>query len=54
MSSLITRGFYKYDRIITRGYGQGWLGRMKTEILKFVSKFTQIITKESNFTEGCD
>jgi len=49
MSSLITRGYYKYDRIITRGYGQGWLGKIRTEILRFVSRFNRIVSVESEF-----
>lgn len=49
MSSLITKGYYKYNRIITQGYGTGWLGIIRAEILEFVSKFTRVIIKESKF-----
>ena len=49
MSSLITRGFYKYDRIITRGYGEGWLGILRAEILRFTSKFHRVISATSRF-----
>jgi len=49
MSSLITRGYYKYDRIITRGYGTGWLGRLRAEILRFVSKFHRVVEVKSAF-----
>lgn len=51
MSSLITRGFYKYDRIITRGYGTGWLGILRAELLRFVSKFHRVIDLVSKFRE---
>jgi hypothetical protein len=53
MSSLITRGYYKYDRIITRGYGTGWLGIIRVEVLRFLSKFTKSIEKISEFNKGC-
>jgi hypothetical protein len=53
MSSLITRGYYKYNRIITRGYGVGWLGIVRAEILRFVSKFVKIVSGQSKFTKGC-
>jgi hypothetical protein len=49
MSSLITRGYYKYDRIITRGYGTGWLGLLRAEILRFVSKFYRVVEFDSAF-----
>lgn len=54
MSSLITRGYYKYNRIITRGYGTGWLGIIRAEILKMVSKFTRLVSKDSRFTREMD
>lgn len=49
MSSLITRGYSRFDRIITRGYGTGWLGIIRVEILRFVSKFNRVIARESTF-----
>jgi hypothetical protein len=47
--SIITRGYNTYDRIITRGYGTGWLGIIRKEILRFVSRFNRIISVESTF-----
>ena len=49
MSSLITRGYWHYDRIITRGYGTGWLGIIRKEILRFVSRFNRVIAVDSTF-----
>jgi len=54
MNSLITRGYDRFDRIITRGYGSGWLGIFRVEILRYVSKFTKGITKQSGFTREID
>lgn len=34
MNSLILRGYGRFDRIITRGYGRGWLGLLRTEIIR--------------------
>lgn len=50
MSSLVTRGYYKYDRVITRGYGEGWLGIIRTEVIRMVAKFTRLVRKTSDFT----
>ena len=41
MNSVILRGYERYDRIITRGYGSGWIGKRRAEILRFISKFTR-------------
>lgn len=54
MSSLITRGYYKYDRIITRGYGTGWLGIIRAELLRFASSFTKTVAKISGFQREID
>lgn len=53
-NSLITRGFDQFDRIITRGYGTGWLGLLRAEILRYVSKFTRAISRVSGFTRIID
>ena len=50
MNSLITRGYDRFDRIITRGYGTGWLGLKIAEIIRAVSKFTGTVRKTSGFT----
>lgn len=50
MSSLILRGYYRYDRTITRGYGSGWLGKVRREILRFVSKFIRLMRFTSKRT----
>jgi len=49
-NSLITRGYDRFDRIITRGYGTGWLGLKIAEIIRAVSKFTGTVRKTSGFT----
>lgn len=54
MSSLITRGYYRFDRIITRGYGTGWLGIFRAEVLRFVSSFTKAVSKASGFSREID
>lgn len=41
MNSVILRGYERYDRIITRGYGIGWLGKVRAEILRFISSFAK-------------
>jgi len=53
-NSVITRGYDRFDRIITRGYGSGWLGIVKLEILRFVSKFTKTLSFKSKFTGVID
>ena len=52
MNSLITLGFDKYDRIVTLGYGTGWLGIIRAEILRFVSKFNRVIDLTSKFNRN--
>lgn len=47
MNSVILRGYERYDRIITRGYGSGWLGKVIAEVLDFISKFTRGMEFES-------
>jgi len=54
MSSLITRGYYRYNRVISRGYGKGWLGKFYAEILQFTSTFTKLINKISSFQKEMD
>lgn len=54
MNSLITRGYDRFDRIITRGYGPGWMGRLRAEIIKVVSKFTRVVSAGSRFTKEMD
>lgn len=54
MNSLILRGYERYDRIITRGYGTGWLGKLRGEILRFTSKFTKIMRFKSGRTGVID
>jgi len=45
MNSLILRGYGQYDRIITRGYGRGWLGIIRTEWLRFKTTITRTIAR---------
>lgn len=55
MNSVITRGYDRFDRIITRGYGEGWLGVLRREILRFISKFTRMmgfISKRTGEIDG--
>lgn len=53
-NSLITRGYDRFDRIITRGYGSGWLGILRREILRFVSKFSKTLSFISKRTGEID
>ena len=53
MNSLILRGYGKYDRIITRGYGSGWLGRAKAEIVRFISFLSRTVSFNSKLNRGC-
>lgn len=53
MNSLILRGYGQYDRIITRGYGQGWLGRLRTEIVRLYSRLARIVEFKSKRMAGC-
>lgn len=45
MNSLILRGYGAYDRIITRGYGNGWLGRIRAEIIRLATTMSRIISR---------
>jgi len=53
MNSLILRGYGQYDRIITRGYGTGWLGVFRAEIVRFVSRIARTMSFESKIERGC-
>lgn len=49
MNSLILRGYGENSRIITCGYGSGWLEVIRAEILRFTSQFTKSMYKLSSF-----
>lgn len=53
MSSLILRGYGKYDRIITRGYGDGWLGIFRAEIIRLVSRLARVVSLDTKLNRGC-
>lgn len=53
MNSLILRGYGQFDRIITRGYGTGWLGRARAEIVRFVSAIARVVNIPSRINRGC-
>ena len=53
MDSWITLGYGRFDRIITLGFGSGWLGILRAEVLRFVSKFTKRVELTSKFNKGC-
>jgi hypothetical protein len=50
MNSLILRGYGCFDRIITRGYGTGWMGMVRTELLRIKTAITNLISKVSQRT----
>jgi hypothetical protein len=45
MNSLVLRGYGAYDRIITRGYGTGWLGLLRLEVVRLVTTMTRTISR---------
>jgi len=51
MNSLILRGYGRFDRIITRGYGRGWLGILRAEIIRLKTTITKIVSRISRRTD---
>ena len=54
MNSLIFRGYGRFDRIVTRGNGSGWLGIVRREVVQLISKFMKTIRISSKFNREID